>query len=546
MTQTEKALTRLDQFVRQRMQVDNTPGLTLAITDRERTLHAATYGYADLAAKTPVTPDTLFEIGSIGKSFTGIALVQLAEAGQIDVHAPVSRYLSWFDIPSEFEPITPHHLLSHTAGITAGMDATPEAMYQVWALRELRAACPPGSAFHYSNLGFKALGLVLEAVVGQGYGDIIQERLLEPLGMVSSIPAITHDDRARLAVGYQSLYDDRPPQRHDPLVPSPWIETDTGDGSIAATAGDMAVYLRLLLNRGQGPRGPILDEAGFARFTQRAIEIPGSAGSRFYGYGIYTSLVDGHTWHLHGGGMIGYLAMDYADLDDGIGVIAMINGPGSPVAIARAALELFQAAIHDRPLPSPAVEDPRETEGAAGYAGVFSTGDTTIELVADGPRLELRYGGDGIVLEPYGDDSFTVNHPAFARFLLRFERNDDGRVVAVAHGGDWYASEREPASTAPDYPPAWDAYAGHYRAHNPWAPTFRVIPRRGRLWLDFPLEPDGFDDEQPLISLADGTFQSGEGPCQPERIRFDTIVDGRALRATLSGADYYRVEAVRR
>ncbi|MGH2535333.1 MAG: serine hydrolase domain-containing protein [Thermomicrobiales bacterium] len=533
MTHLDMALSRLDEFVRKRMQGDNTPGISLAITDRERTLHAATYGYADLAAKTPVTPDTLFEIGSIGKSFTAIALVQLAEAGQIDVDAPVSRYLPWFAVQSEFAPITLHHLLSHTAGITAGMDFTPEATYQVWALREERAACPPGAAFHYSNLGFKALGLTLQEVVGQGYGDIIQERLLDPLGMTSSISTITHDDRPRLAVGYQSRYDDRPPRRHDPLVPSPWIETDTGDGSIAATVGDMTAYLRMLLNRGQGPRGPILDESGFARFTQRAIAIPG-AGDRFYGYGIYTRLVDGHTWLLHGGGMIGYL-------DDGIGVIAMVNGPGSPVAIARTALELVQAAIHDRPLPSPVVDDPRDTEDAAGYAGIFSTGDKTIELVVDGPRLELRHDGDQIVLEPYGDDSFTVNHPAFARFLLRFERNDDGQVVAAAHGSDWYAADRTSVAAAPVYPPAWDAYAGHYRSHNPWAPTFRILLRRGRLWLDFPLEPDGFDDEQPLIPLADGSFQSGEGPCQPERIHFDTIVDGRALRATLSGADYYRV-----
>ena len=249
------------------MAADNTPGLALALTDRERTLRVATYGFADLAARTPVTPDTLFEIGSIGKSFTSLALLREHEARNLDLHAPVACYLAWFEVRSAFPPIIVHHLLSHTAGIIAGTDPTPSVEYQVWALRETEAASAPSTSFHYSNVGYKALGLVLARITGQEYGDAIRSRVLTPLGMKASEPAITNAMRPRLAVGYASLYDDRPAHPSHPLVPATWLETESGDGSLASTPEDMAVYLRMLLNRGQGAQDRLLSEAGFATMT---------------------------------------------------------------------------------------------------------------------------------------------------------------------------------------------------------------------------------------------------------------------------------------
>ncbi len=118
MTALQEAFTRLDLFVQRRMQADRSPGLALAATDREGLLHLATYGFADVAAQTPVTPDTLFEIGSISKSFTAIAMLQMVEAGQLDLHAAVAQYLPWFYVPSDYRtdhapppvvPLSRHH-----------------------------------------------------------------------------------------------------------------------------------------------------------------------------------------------------------------------------------------------------------------------------------------------------------------------------------------------------------------------------------------------------------------------------------------------------
>ena len=534
---------QLDRIIERRMAADNTPGLALALTDRERTLRVATYGFADLAARTPVTPDTLFEIGSIGKSFTSLALMREHEAGNLDLQAPVACYLPWFEVRSAFPPITIHHLLSHTAGIIAGTDPTPSVEYQVWALRESEAATPPGTSFHYSNIGYKALGLVLERLTGQTYGDAIRSRILTPLGMATSEPAITNAVRSRLAVGYASLYDDRPAHPSHPLVPATWLETESGDGSIASTPEDMAVYLRMLLNRGRGTQDRLVSEAGFATMTQRVIATTDDPEPLYYGYGLNTREVEGHTYVGHPGGMVGYSAAILGDLDDGLGAIVLVNGPGRPWANSRQALALLRTALHGDALSVPLEPpDPTLTDDAAAYVGVYRGDAGTFRLVAEDDRLVLYHDGIRVVLEPYFDaDTFFVPHPAYDRFVFTFGRQADaGDVVELFHGADWYVNDRYQGPTSFDTPPEWDAFQGHYVAHNPWATNFRVVRRKGQLWLVFPAAPDGFEDEQPLVPLGDGSFRAGAEETSPERVRFDVVVDGKALRAVLSDGVYER------
>ncbi len=193
----------LDQLIREKMTVHDTPGLAIAITDRQKLLWQAAYGYANLEAKSPLTAGSAFEIGSIGKSFTCIALLKLQEAGQLDLHAPVSNYLPWLELRSDFAPITPHHLMTHTAGLTSGIDFTPCARYEVWALQQESIPYPPGRHFHYSNVGYKFLGFLLEDVSGRPYDELLHEWILDPLKMVNSEALTTHDSRRRLAVGYE-------------------------------------------------------------------------------------------------------------------------------------------------------------------------------------------------------------------------------------------------------------------------------------------------------------------------------------------------------
>lgn len=529
-----RALKRLDRFIEQRMRADHTPGIVLAVTDREKTIHTAVYGSANVDKKAAITSFTMFEIGSISKSFTALALLQLEEAGEVDLHQPVRRYLPWFHVPSAYDPITPHHLLTHTASIITGTEFTTQASYEVWALRETAATAPPGTWFHYSNVGYKVLGLIIEQMVRTGYGETIQERILHPLRMHNTVPVITHEIRSKMAVGYEPLYDDRPPHPTHPLVPATWLETNTADGSIASTAGDMAAYVRMLLNRGRGPDGFIVSQQSFDRMTQRIIR-PDEDHGEFYGYGLTIDEEEDRTVIGHEGGMVGYYAAMRADLDAGLGCIVLTNGPGEPDKIARFALELIRAMLNSQdlpPLPSP--PDPTRVENPEEYTGIYRSAGRVFGLAAEDGQLVMSYRDDRIPLERRGQDVFYVPHADFSRFLLRFERHE-GEIVEALHGPDWYPHARYAGPRDFVDPPSWTAYTGHYRAYNPWLTNFRVVLRKGELVL---IEPQG--DEKPLTPLENGHFRVGADRRSPERIRFDTLIDGRTARATLSGCPYYR------
>jgi D-alanyl-D-alanine carboxypeptidase len=545
MADLSRALDHLDAFVARRMAADGTPGASLAITDRDGTIAVRSYGLADLAARAPVTAETLFEIGSIGKAFTALALLGEVEAGRLDLHRPLRDYLPWFELPSRYAPVTPHHLLTHTAGIPAGPDFTPEAAYQVWALRELEASAAPGSLFHYSNLGYKALGMLLEQLAGRPYPEAVRERILVPLGMDASAAAITNAIRPRMATGHTTLDDERPWHPSRPLVPAPWVETATGDGSIAATAEDMARFARMLLNRGAVSGGRLLGEAGFGLLTTPSIATGDASG---YAYGLILERLESGTRLRHGGGMPGFVANLICDLDEGIGGVALLNGPGSPTAITTFALQTIRAARGGAPLPPiPPPRDRQQVERAAEYAGDYmlqgapDEAPSLLSLVAEEDRLVLRHGAGRLVLEQRDDDLFYAPHPDLDGFLLRFERDAAGQVAELYHGPRWYAGRGYSGPTLFEAPADWAAYPGRYRAHNPWVPSVVVALRKGELRLIWTSEYDGADgDEQPLIPLGAGLFRVGEDERGPERVRFDTVVEGRALRLTLSGAPMYR------
>jgi hypothetical protein len=155
-------------------------------------------------------------------------------------------------------------------------------------------------------------------------------------------------------------------------------------------------------------------------------------------------------------------------------------------------------------------------------------------LEVDGEQLLLCYGNHRIKLDPRGRDCFYVDHPDFALFLLRFGR-ENGKLVEVFHGPDWYTNERYTGPTSFNYPEEWDAYPGHYRSHNPWFSNFRIIPRKGALTL---VEPSG--EEEPLVPLGNDLFRVGEDERSPERIRFDAIINKKAFRANMSCVECYR------
>ncbi len=457
----------LRAYVEELLAVQGFPGFAVAVTDRERIVASETFGLANLDAGTPVTRETYFELGSIGKTFTALAVLQLHEEGRLDLQAPVTRYLPWFEVRSEHAPITIHHLLTHTSGLMVGADMSSNSRYDVWALRKTEVGFAPGSRYLYSNVGYRALGFVVEELTGKPYADVLRERILEPLGLQATDPAITNEGRLRLAVGYERLHDDRPARRTDPWMPAPWLETATGDGAQAATIDDLAAFLRALLNGGQG----IVAPGSFELMTTPAIE---ADDGWWYGYGLELRGQE----IRHGGSMPGFGATMLGDLDSGLGVAVAVNATDErdlTEEVAAAILNLYRDGAQ------PSVADPLAVENASDFAGVYTGDAGRLTVTAEGDRLVL----DGQPLEPRGNDRFFADRPDLALFLLGFRREDD-RVVEAGHGGDLYRREGMPAAPAPTAPAEWSAYPGHYRAYNPWYSNFRIVLRNGELIVIFP------------------------------------------------------------
>jgi D-alanyl-D-alanine carboxypeptidase len=512
-----------------------TPGLSMGITDRNRTLRVSSYGYANIDSKRQVNNGTLFEIGSISKSFTDIALLQLVEEGRLDLNKPVRDYLPSFQVRSRYLPITSHHLMTHTAGIVTGTEGTLGDLPAMCQLRETEASCPPGEFFHYSNDGYKVLGLLLEALRGEGCGEVVEERILGLLGMSSSKAQITHELRPKIAVAYQDLYDDHPRSRKGLLVEAPWIESDTSDGSIVSTSDDMAKFLRMLLNRGKGPRGAILSEGSYALMTSPLVGRGQGLQDDHYGYGLSIRKREGLTDVGHTGGMVGHFSSVLMDLDAGLGVVVMINGPGAAEEVSEYVLSVMRAASSHGRLPKQRRVFPESAvENQESCVGRYASSSRTIEIVAKGQRLAVKVPGGQIMLEKVEQDYFHADHPDFRMFLLRFIRYE-GRVNEVCYGGESFARIGSTVQELPDAKPDWAGYVGHYRSYDPWLSNFRIILRRSSLFL---VSPGGH--EEVLVPRSDGSFRVGEDERMPEGIRFDWVVDGVSMRAIYSGTDLYR------
>ncbi|NJN39687.1 MAG: serine hydrolase [Gammaproteobacteria bacterium] len=534
MTQLRKAFEFIDQFAKRWMEECAIPGIAVGLTSREKLLKVYTHGFADAANRTPVTPETLFEIGSLGKPFTSIALLQLRDAGKLDLHKPVSAYLPWFRVRSKFAPIAVHHLMNHTGGIIRGTERASYGLYDSWALREIEIVASPGQYFCYSSLGYKTLGFVLEELTGQSYGEAIESRILAPLGMTRTAAVTSFETRLRTATGYCGFYDDRPEHPSHPVTPALWEESGTGDGCLASTAQDMAIYLRMLLNRGQGETTRVVSEESFRMMTLDGIW----TGGDFYGYGLATYKDEGRTYIGHGGGNAGYRSAIVVDMEAGLGVVLLVNRMGETdpvVAAAQHCLTALRSASRNEPLPPPhRPEHSNSVPDASDYAGVYRSDGRVLRLTPADGKLLMHADAGQVALEPRGADRFYVPDPAYDRFLLEFKRRD-GKVVEAFHGSRWYTHERYKGPRKFRYPKHWDAYVGHYRTRNPELSNFRVVLRKGALSLIIP-----WGTSEPLHPLDRKTFRISDDPLWPERLRFDAVARDRALRVEYSGCPYYR------
>lgn len=530
MTGLEDAFERIGRAAEDLLPRTHAPGLALAVTDRESTLGAVVRGFADVAASRAVGPNTRFQIGSISKSFAALCVLQEEAKGNLSLDVSVNELLPWVELPEPFGPITLHHLLTHTSGLMTGVEHGPWGVADAVRARAYPPTFAPGERFSYSNLGYKLVGHALERVTGVPVHELLHERILRPLEMTRSVGAIVEEDRADAAVGYEPLRADRPAHLQSPLAPAAWQVSNTADGSIVSTVGDMCAYARIVLARGAG----LLDDAAFDRWIGPYADT-GERGTR-YGYGW--DVVDGDGGRLirHTGGTVGFTALLAIAPEDGLAVAICLNGYGVREALGSFALATVAAAVRGDPLPDVVPADPPDHVPDAGaVAGRFIAADRALDLEAADGGLLLRSGPVAIRLERWPDepDTFAVPHPAFDRYLLRLIRDERGRAIGLTHGPARY--DREGERPHGDAGATATPFGGLYRADGPWTRAIRVYEREGRLFAMWP--SDG--EEHELRPLADGWFAVGD-PALPRRCRFDDLVDGLTQTLEYDGASLSR------
>jgi CubicO group peptidase (beta-lactamase class C family) len=419
----------LDEFAIRLLETGIAPAFAVAVTDRDRIRTSKTYGAA--------SPESLWAIGSIGKSVTAVLALQLAEERMLDLHAPVTDYVEWMTMPGGFAPITLHHLLSHTSGVIADSDRAPASTFDVIALRDIAPGFAPGEHFHYSNVGYRAVGVVLERVTGRSYAELVQGRVLDRLGMRASVPVMVHETRRRMPGGHVPYYDDRPWEPAHGLVPGPWVESAEADGCLCCSPEDLATYLRALWT-GEG----LLSASNVA--LMRAAHARSDAGDEQYGYGLE---LDGDGFG-HGGDMLGYVAHMRADTETGLGVVALANGIGGARALGEAALEIAQGRTPPDPEfpPDPVLRD--DGSGPAAwrpYVGRYRAHNPwlpTFSIAACSGTLVLGTdwldGSEQIPLVAIGEHAFRVGDPEWSPERLSFDTVLDDRAQRAIYSGTPY------------------------------------------------------------------------------------------------------------
>ena len=294
---------RMDAYLAANFPRAGAPGLAVAVVDAGGVRYLRTFGDCPDA-------DALFVVGSLSKSFTAVAVMQLVEQGAVDLDAPASRYAPGYDVPDE---VTVRSLLNQTSGFGA-YDSLAEA-----ADGELGETF---GAFSYANANYDLLGRVVEGASGEDYARYLDEHVLEPLGMASTTADPARAEALGMVPGHRDWFG---------LPVADGFRHAQGDGAwggpasgyVASSVRDMASYLRMYLNGGMGGDGARVLSADSVRrmFLDR---VPDPEGDTYYGMG-WTSFSwdDGELVLSHDGQVENYTASMCLLPERGIGIVAL-------------------------------------------------------------------------------------------------------------------------------------------------------------------------------------------------------------------------------
>ncbi len=371
-----RKIERLDTVVKSYLP-DNAFMGTVLVAEGDRLLLDKGYGTADLEWSIPNVPDVHFRLGSLTKQFTAALILLLQQDGKLHIEDSISKYLS--DAPKSWEKITVANLLGHTSGIPSFTD---DKAFETWKMsphtheeeialfRGKPLAFEPGSQYAYSNSNYEVLGTLIEKASGRTYGDLLKERIFQPLGMVNTGLDTDELILPKRAQGYQPGEGGLVHARSESLT-VPWAA-----GSIYSTTGDLLRWERGLFG------GKVLNEASFKAMT--------TAGKGNYGLGVQVTTKDNVQVIKHGGGIEGFETQLTCVPKQGLVVVVLSNVDG--VVVQAMGEQLLNVAM-GKPviLASERKPVPIAKEELAKFVGVYEvTADFAITIAINGDSLMLQ------------------------------------------------------------------------------------------------------------------------------------------------------------
>ncbi len=340
-TSTSPSTSSLDSTLSQLFALELAPGLSVAVVRDTQVIYAKGFGWADVEARRPATPQTIFYIASTTKSFTGLAAVLLEEQGRLDLDAPLSRYLPAATLQSPLNPdsITLRSLLSHTHGIDNDGPIVFRTAYSGEhtndRLVSLLASHPPaktGRDYVYGNIGYNIAGLAMDAALGESWRDVLQRTIFQPLGMTSTTAYVSRMPRERLAQPYR-------------WEPTGFARAHYGKGDanmqaaggLVSTAADMARWLEAHINDGLVDGRRVFPARAIAETHRRQATLRANIRGlalNGYGFGWQIGTLGADTILTHGGGFLGFSTIMSFMPQRRIGVIVMTNENGTGSALA--------------------------------------------------------------------------------------------------------------------------------------------------------------------------------------------------------------------
>ena len=324
----------LASYVKTEMDRQHIPGLALLVTRDGKIVRAEGFGLANFELQVPVKPETIFQSGSMGKQFTATAVMMLVEEGKIGLDDPLTKYFP--EAPPNWKNVTIRELLSHTGGFgdypknfNFRKDWTEPQLTKL--VESIPLAYPPGTKWEYSNLGYLTLGILIHRVTGEFYGDFLQKRIFQPLGMQTTRIISEADIIPNRAAGYRLVKGE--------LKNQEWVApamNTTADGSLYFSIVDLSKWDSALYE------GKLLKPSSFDLMWTPVKLKNGQPNKAGYGFGWFIEQRNGHRCIHHDGSWQGFETAVDRYVDDHLSVIALTNLAGAkPGEITKHVAEMY-------------------------------------------------------------------------------------------------------------------------------------------------------------------------------------------------------------